>query len=256
MSREGALVALEGAAVGYGGRPLLGEISLAIGRGAFLGIVGPNGGGKTTLLRVLLGVLPPIRGRRDALPGLAFGYVPQRDQVDAIWPLTVGEVVSMGRTRLVPAGRRPGPADREAVLRAVEQVGMADLAGRAFRDLSGGQRQRTLIARALAGEPDLLALDEPTNGMDPAGELDVMELVRALNRRGLAVAMVSHRLDVVLNHASQLAFVDHHRGLWRVGSLPEMLTADALGALYGRPVEVRREGGRVQVVPAGRGGAA
>jgi ABC-type Mn2+/Zn2+ transport system ATPase subunit len=248
-------VALEGADVGYGPRPLLAGVSLAVSRGDFLAIVGPNGGGKTTLLRTLLGVLPALGGSRLQPGPLAVGYVPQRDQVDAIWPLTAEEVALMGRARLVPPGHRPGPGDRAAVLEALARVGVGELVRRPYRDLSGGQRQRTLIARALAAEPQLLALDEPTSGMDPAGELDVMDLLRGLNReRGLAVAMVSHRLEAVANYATQLVFVDHARGLLRVGTVAGMLTGEALSALYGRAVEVRREDGRVVVVPVSGGG--
>jgi ABC-type Mn2+/Zn2+ transport system ATPase subunit len=249
------LVSLADAAVGYGRRPLFPAVSLAVSRGDFLAIVGPNGGGKTTLLRTLLGVLPVIGGRRVLPAPLAVGYVPQRDQVDAIWPLSAEEVAIMGRARLVPPGRRAGAADLAAVREALARVGVGELAHRPFRDLSGGERQRTLIARALAAEPQLLALDEPTSGMDPAGELDVMDLLRGLNReRALAVVMVSHRLDAVATYAGQLVFVDHGRGLLRAGSLAEMLTGEALSALYGRAVEVRREDGRVMVVPAGGGG--
>jgi ABC-type Mn2+/Zn2+ transport system ATPase subunit len=250
-------VALERADVGYRRRGLFHGVSVAVVPGDFLAIVGPNGGGKTTLLRSLLGVLQLRGGERQEEPGLAVGYVPQRDQVDPIWPLTAQEVALMGRARLVPPGRRAGPTDRAAVAEALGRVGVAELAGRPYRDLSGGQRQRTLIARALAAEPKLLALDEPTSGMDPAGELDLMELLRDLNReRGLAVVMVSHRLEAVANFATKLAFVDHGRALLRVGTLEEMLTGDALSALYGRRVDVRREGPRVLVLPAGRGGEA
>jgi ABC-type Mn2+/Zn2+ transport system ATPase subunit len=180
------------------------------------------------------------------------GYVPQRDHVDAYWPLSVAEVALMGRYRLVGVGRRPGAVDRAAVAHALERAGIAELAERSFRTLSGGQRQRTLIARALAAEPELLALDEPTNGMDPGAELDAMDVLRALHRGGkLAVVMVSHRLEAVANYADRLAFVDKEQQLFRVGPLAEMIAPDALGALYGRRVTVREEGGRRFVYPEG-----
>ncbi len=249
-----ALVALRGASIGYGRTPLFRGVDVAIASGDFMAIVGPNGGGKTTLLRTLLGVLPPLGGVRELPAPLAVGYVPQRDQVDAIWPLTAGEVALMGRARLVPPGRRPGAADRAAVREAMARVGVAGLEDRPYRDLSGGQRQRTLIARALAAEPRLLALDEPTSGMDPAGEQDVMDLLgHLLQEGGLAVVMVSHRLDAVASNATQLVFVDHRRGLLRAGSLDRMLTAEALSALYGRAVRVHRDDGRVAVLAAGGG---
>ena len=129
-------------------------------------------------------------------------------------------------------------------------VGVEHLAHKRFGELSGGQRQRTLIARALAAAPELLALDEPTSGMDPAAELALMDLLRDLNGSGgLAVVMVSHRLEAVANYARALAFVDKDQGLFRVGSLDEMLRPEALGALYGRAVAVREEAGRRLVYP-------
>jgi ABC-type Mn2+/Zn2+ transport system ATPase subunit len=247
-----ALVALEDVALGYGREALLRSVSIAVHAGDFLAVVGPNGGGKTTLLRTLLGVLPPLAGRRVQPGPLRVGYVPQRDHVDAYWPLTVAEVALMGRYRLVGVARRPGASDRAAVAHALDRAGIADLADRSFRTLSGGQRQRTLIARALAAEPELLALDEPTNGMDPGAELDAMDVLRALHRGGkLAVVMVSHRLESVANYADRLAFVDKEQQLFRVGALAEMLAPDALGALYGRKVTVREEGGRRFVYPEG-----
>ena len=131
----------------------------------------------------------------------------------------------------------------------------AGLWGRSFGTLSGGQRQRTLIARAIASDPRLLALDEPTNGMDPAAELAAMDLLRELHRAGdLAIVMISHRLEAVANYAKRLAFVDKDQGLWKVGSMQEMLRPDALSALYGRDVVVREEDGRRFVYPSGGGG--
>ena len=245
-----AIVSVEDAGIGYGGEPILRGVSLVVPPGDFLAVVGPNGGGKTTLLRTLLGVLPLAGGRRTQPGPLRIGYVPQRDHVDAYWPLTVAEVAIMGRYRLIAPGRRPGNPDREAVAAALARVGISDLAERAFRTLSGGQRQRTLVARALAADPELLALDEPTSGMDPAAELDTLDVVRALHRGGrLAVVMVSHRLEAVANYASRLAFVDKEKRLFRVGPLDAMLSPAALGELYGRAVTVRVENGRRFVYP-------
>ncbi len=244
------IIALEGATLGYGREPILAGVDLAVARGDFLAIVGPNGGGKTTLLRTLLGILPALSGRRVQPGPMRVGYVPQRDHVDALWPLTVAEVALMGRYRLVGPGRRPRAVDREAVDAALQQVGIADLSRRSFRTLSGGQRQRTLIARALAANPELLALDEPTSGMDPAAELDAMDVLRDLHRTGrMAVIMVSHRLETVANYAARLAFVDKDKRLFRVGPLDAMLSPSALGELYGRKVTVREENGRRFVYP-------
>lgn len=232
-----SLVALEGATVGYGRSALLEGISLSVAPGDYVALVGPNGGGKTTVLRTLLGTLRPLAGRRLAPAPVRVGYVPQRDLLDAIWPLSAYDVALMGRSALLPPGRRPGAPDREAVLGALARVGMEGAERRRYGDLSGGQRQRVLIARALAGAPELLALDEPTNGMDPAAELSTMEVIDALHAAGgLAVVLVSHRLESVAAHARSLAFVDKDRGLFRVGPVERMLQPTELLALYGRKV--------------------
>jgi ABC-type Mn2+/Zn2+ transport system ATPase subunit len=248
------LVRLDDATLGYGGRSLLSRVTVSVEPDDFLGVVGPNGGGKTTLLRTLLGVLPPVAGRRTAEPHLRIGYVPQRDHVDALWPLGCGDVVVMGRVPQVGPGARIGAGDVEVARGALARVGLWDLWARPFGTLSGGQRQRTLIARALAAEPRLLALDEPTNGMDPAAELSAMDLLRELHRAGgIAVVMISHRLEAVANYARRLAFVDKDQGLWKVGPLEEMLRPEALSHLYGREVIVREEGGRRFVYPIAGG---
>jgi len=244
------LIALERAVVGYGGRAILEGVNLSVAPGDFLAVVGPNGGGKTTVLLSLLGSIPLVGGRLVRPRPVRVGYVPQREHVDTIWPLTAAEVALMGRVPGIGPWRRPGPSDREEVRRAMARVGIEDLADQEYGELSGGQRQRTLIARALAANPELLALDEPTNGMDPAAELATMDLLRELHGGGtLAILMVSHRLENVANYARTLAFVDKGQALFRVGSLAEMLRPEALGALYGRAVAVREENGRRFVYP-------
>ncbi len=245
------LVALEGAAIGYGGRAFLSGIDLAVRPGDFLAVVGPNGGGKTTLLRALLGALPLVGGRLVRPRPLRVGYVPQREHVDPIWPFRVSEVVLMGRVPSLGALRRPRPRDLEAVRSGLVRVGIEELADRWYGELSGGQRQRTLIARALSADPELLALDEPTNGMDPGAELGTMDLLRDLQRGGgPAIVMISHRIEAVANYARTLAFVDKDTKLFKVGPLDEMLRPEALEALYRRPVVVRDEGGRRVVLSA------
>ena len=246
-----ALVALENGALGYGRRPLLTGVTVSVTPGDFLAMVGPNGGGKTTLLRTLLGAQPLLGGRLLRPRPLRIGYVPQREHVDAIWPFTAGEVVLMGRVPALGLLRSPRAGDVELVRQALAKVGIEDLAGRWYGELSGGQRQRTLIARALAAEPELLALDEPTNGMDPGAELATMDLLRDLQAgTSLAIVMVSHRIEAVANYARSIAFVDQEAGLFRVGGVEEMLRPDALAALYRRPVEVRVENGRRYVYAA------
>jgi ABC-type Mn2+/Zn2+ transport system ATPase subunit len=178
------------------------------------------------------------------------GYVPQRDQVEARWPLTAAEVTMLGRTPRIGHGRRPSPADHAAVAAALDRVGIASLADRPFRTLSGGQRQRTLLARALAAEPELLVLDEPANGLDPSAELATLDVLAELHGAGgIAVVMVSHRIEAVLNYARTIAFADWEQGIWTVGGLGEAVSSGALSKLYGRPVTVREDGGRWFIHP-------
>src|SRR3954464_8827232 len=161
-----SLIQFAGATLGYGRRAVLTNISFDIPEGDFLGLVGPNGAGKTTILRALLGSLTPLSGTVSRATTLRFGYVPQRDQVDYNFPLKVLDVVMMGRYDRIGLGRRPTQDDRDRACAAPEHVGIINLAENPLGALSGGQKQRALIARALVGEPNVLVLDEPTNGMD------------------------------------------------------------------------------------------
>jgi len=243
------LITFDGVGVALGRRRVLDDLSFELRRGEILGLVGPNGGGKTTLLRTALGVLSPARGRvviHD--PDLTFGYVPQRETLDTIWPLTVLEVVLMATYPRVGLLRRPGGEDRRRALDALDIVGAGELADRPYADLSGGQAQRVLLARALAVGPDVLALDEPTFGMDLSASTAILGLVERLHReRGLTVVLASHLLDDVANLVERMAFVVD--GSFRIGPVEEMLTGPALSDLYGMPVEVHEMDGRRTVHP-------
>ncbi|HET6765182.1 MAG TPA: metal ABC transporter ATP-binding protein [Longimicrobiaceae bacterium] len=231
------LVRFGGVRLGYGRRTILSGLDFAVPEGDFLGLVGPNGAGKTTVLRGILGSLRPLEGTIERSAGLRFGYVPQRDQVDYSFPLRVLDVVMMGRYDRIGLGRRPGADDRRRAMAALEHVGIADLAERQLGDLSGGQKQRTLIARALVGEPNLLILDEPTNGMDLVSTTQILGLVRELHERdGLTVIMVSHALNEVANYVERIALVVG--GGFRIGTVDEIMTEGVLSEMYGIPVDV------------------
>jgi zinc transport system ATP-binding protein len=195
-SREVALE-LRGASFGYEGRAVIEGLDLVLERGTFYGLVGANGAGKTTLLRGLLGLLAPLRGTRfQHVQRLR--YVPQRETLDPGWPLRVQDVVETGAyDQLDRWGRLPAAA-RERARAALRESGLEDQRRRPFTALSGGQRQRVLLARALAGEPEALFLDEPTSGVDAEStELILGALQRLARERGLCIALVSHQREAL-----------------------------------------------------------
>jgi ABC-type Mn2+/Zn2+ transport system ATPase subunit len=231
------LVSFDGVTLGYGRRAVLTNLTFDIPEGDFLGLVGPNGAGKTTILRAILGSLAPMAGTVTIAPGLRFGYVPQRDSVDYNFPLKVIDVVMMGRYDRIGLAKRPTAEDRRLASRALEHVGILDLADQQLMALSGGQKQRTLIARALVGEPTVLILDEPTNGMDLVATTQILGLVRELHDRdNLTVLMVSHALNEVANYVTRIALTVE-RG-FRIGTVAEIMTERTLTEMYGIPVEV------------------
>ncbi len=206
------LIDLASVSLGYGDTAVLAEVSFAIHHGEFLALVGPNGAGKTTLLRGILGLVPVLAGRieyhfeRSASPP---GYVPQRDALDPIFPLSAFEVVLMGTYAKLPPLRFAGRRQRQLASRCLEEVGLAALAKRQFWALSGGQKQRVLIARALAAEPDVLFLDEPTAGVDHEAEAAIIELIGRLNReRALTAVLVSHHLGHIESLVHSVVWVD------------------------------------------------
>ena len=244
------LIRIERAVIGYR-TPLLPPIDLAVRPGTTLGVLGPNGAGKTTLLKSMLGLLPLLGGRRILPLGRTprVGYVPQRDRLDMSWPLSVLDVVLMGRAPLVGPMRRYRARDRDAARAAMQEIGIGDLADRPLYALSGGQHQKVLIARAIAAAPELLVLDEPTSAMDPAAERVLLELVERLKRaHDLSVVLVTHQLTAVAGFATEVALVDQARGLFEVGPAHEMIEPQRLGRLYGREVRVARVDGQTAIV--------
>jgi zinc transport system ATP-binding protein len=195
-----SLIAIEGVDVRFGRQPALHGVSLRIERGEIVTVVGPNGSGKSTLLRVLIGAERPARGRVLRAAGLRIGYVPQRLHVDPTLPLSV--------RRFLNLPRRAGPQDlQEALARA----GAEGLDGRQMADLSGGQLQRVLLARAVLHRPDLLLLDEPTQGLDqPGAAAFYRSLERIRAEMGCAVLLVSHDLHVVMAASDRVVCLNGH----------------------------------------------
>ncbi len=185
----------------YGREPILENVNIEVQKGDFASIVGPNGGGKTTLLKLLLGRLRPDRGKVEVFgvepekSRLRIGYMPQHDRLDSQFPVTVMDVVLMGRLG-TGLGGRYSRADRQAAETALDEIQLSHISKRHFSELSGGQRQRVLIARALCCEPELLLLDEPTANIDPEVEEALFEILQRLNGR-MTILIVSHDIGFV-----------------------------------------------------------
>ncbi len=228
---------------GYTERPVLERISFAVEPGTLLAVVGPNGAGKSTLLRLIAGLLIPWTGRIEVLgapPGREarrIAYVPQAELVDWDFPVTVHQVVMMGRYPRLGPLRRPGPIDRRAVDDALTRTGMREHAGTQIGSLSGGQRRRVFLARALAAQPDLFLLDEPVTGIDAATQEDLMAILAAEAARGKTVVATTHDLA---SAAQQF-----HRVLAINGTV---VACGPAGIVLDRDVLARIYGGRLLVL--------
>ncbi|MGH7737226.1 MAG: metal ABC transporter ATP-binding protein [Candidatus Tyrphobacter sp.] len=211
-------------------------VSFELGRGEALGVVGPNGSGKSTLLKSIAGLVRRSAGELrvlDAEPAHsksgAIAYVPQVESVDWTFPATVRDVVSMGRFPRLPFWRLFNAQDRAAIERALDAVHMTALAGRPIAELSGGQQQRVFVARALAQEPVLLLLDEPTTGVDAATERALRAVVRALVADGLPVVMATHDLERVGQWFDRLMVLD--RRVLAIGNPTEVAESGAYASI-------------------------
>lgn len=226
----------------YGEEVVLDHVSADIQAGEFVGIIGPNGSGKTTLLKLILGLLKPESGEVK-LFGQAMsaghhasqiGYIPQKvTQADTRFPITVSEVVSLGRVNKHQLLHRDSAQDQHHVMSALKLVNMWEFRHRLLTDLSGGQQQRAFIAKALAGEPQLLVLDEPTVGIDIESQESFYELLAKLNHEhGLTIILVSHDVDVVVNEVSSVLCLN--KTLIYHGNPKTFMKDDYLEKLYGK----------------------
>jgi zinc transport system ATP-binding protein len=237
------VVSLEDVWVQYNGVPILEGINLAIEQDDFLGIIGPNGGGKTTLLKIILGLISPSRGKVSVLgkpPEKSrsnIGYVPQHNLFDRDFPINVWDVVLMGRYGKSGLFRRYSSEDRRATQDALQTVGMLDYKDRQMGKLSGGELQRIFIARALVAEPKLLLLDEPTASVDPAMQTEFYELLEKLKRQ-MAIVLVSHDISAISIYVDKLACLN--RQLHYHGS--KEITPEILEATYKCPVQMIAHG--------------
>jgi ABC-type Mn2+/Zn2+ transport system ATPase subunit len=239
------LIALDGVSARYGDEPVLTDVDLTLGGDDFVGIVGPSGSGKSTLLRVVLGSVRPTAGTVVRAPGTRIGYVPQVEQINWDFPVTVAECVLMSRIRgrIAPWASRQEKAD---VSRVLDRLGIGQLAGRHIRALSGGQQQRVFLARALLSEPDLLLLDEPTSGVDVRTRHEILHLLGELHDDGLAIVLTTHDLNGIAAHLPRLVCLNGR--VIGTGAPADVLVGDVLEETYGSPMEVLEHGGMRVVV--------
>ncbi len=235
----GPIVSVAGLSVRYGSVPALKDVSIDLLPGRIVGVIGMNGSGKSSLFRAIMGSVKvaegsvrlfggdPAQARRDNL----VSYVPQSEVVDWDFPISVAEVVMTGRYGRMGLTRRARQADRDAVARALERVGLADLAQRQIGELSGGQRKRVFVARAIAQEASLLLLDEPFAGVDKASEHTIIELLQTLAAEGKGVLISTHDLAGVPELCHEVILLKN-RVLFH-GSAAEALSAERLGLAFG-----------------------
>ena len=244
------MIAVRHVWAGYEHEQVLEDVNLSVYEGDFVGLIGPNGGGKTTLLRVLLGLLPPMQGEVCVM-GLpvkegrqAIGYVPQVIAFDREFPISVWDVARMGRVGHRGLLKRYTAEDDAIVTDALRRVGLLDLRRRPIGELSGGQRQRAYIARALATQPEILLLDEPTSSVDPQVSSNIYELLRQLNDH-VTILLVSHDMSAISSYVKTVGCLN--RRLFYHGE--KEITAEMLELAYQCPIDLIAHGVPHRVLP-------
>jgi len=252
---NGTAVSIERAVVSYREHVALRDVSLEIKKGEFLGVIGPNGAGKTTLLSLINGLGKLVQGRvwvlghsinHGSVNGIRkrVGYVAQAQNIDPRMPITVKEVVMVGRYGQLGLFRRPNRADREIVDEMLELVGMSHLAKRPIGHLSGGEQQRVAIARALAQEPDMFLLDEPTASLDWRAQGELLDLVRRIHEtQKLTTIFVTHDLNALPEACDRVVLMKNGK-IWQQGVPELVLKQDILSQLYDAPIMIQEHEGR------------
>jgi len=227
----------------YEGVTALENITFDLAQGDQVAVVGPNGAGKSTLFTLIAGTLAPVQGTVNIYGSGAqghrcVGYVPQRNRIDWKFPVTVADVVMMGRVGRIGLFRWPRRQDREMVAQALERVHMHDLARRQIGELSGGQQQRVFLARALAQEANLLLLDEPLTGLDLPSQEAILDLLAQLRQQGVTVLVATHNLNQAASHFAKVLLLN--RRLIGLGTPQEVLTPSLLSQAYGSQLHIIR----------------
>ncbi len=228
---------VQGLTVTYQQQPVVQQVSFSLAAGRLIGLLGPNGAGKSTLLKAILGLIPSLAGEVSvfgkpyASQRRRIGYVPQRESVDWDFPTDALDVVLMGTYGRLGLFRRPGKRERQTALHCLDQVGMADYAGRQISQLSGGQQQRVFLARALAQQADLYLMDEPFAGVDALTEKAIITLLEQMKRDGKTVLVVHHDLSTVQAYFDDVLLLN--RQLIAAGAVEQTFTPELLQQTYG-----------------------
>jgi manganese/iron transport system ATP-binding protein len=241
--RSAPIIRVNHLSVNYENGVALDDLSFEIPRAISLAVIGPNGAGKSTLIKVIAGLLPPSNGEVTVFgvePGvhICIAYVPQRSQVDWHFPVTVRDVVLMGRIGKLGLLKRPGRKDQEVVDRALEVVNLTAHSTRQISELSGGQQQRMFIARALAQEAELMLMDEPLTGLDVGSQDDILQIIDRLRNQGVTILVALHDLKIAAERFDATLLLNHH--LIGVGNPQEVFTNENLVQAYG----INRTAGR------------
>ena len=245
--------------VAYSRRPALEDVTLSVPKGAMVGIVGPNGGGKSTLVKAMLGLVPRLRGEVEVLgrpvdrrARRLVGYVPQREDVDWNFPVSAFDVVMMGRVPSMKLLRRPAHRDKELAWEALRTVGMEKFADTRIGEFSGGQQQRIFLARALAQEAEVLLLDEPVSGVDAPSQHEIFDLLRELQRAGKTVIVTTHDLSCVAERFDLALLLN--RRIVAFGRPEEVFTPELLNETYQSHLMILKVGDRTVAIEDGRQG--
>ncbi|HCU23543.1 MAG TPA: hypothetical protein DF383_00890 [Deltaproteobacteria bacterium] len=240
------LLELKNLVSGFPGRPLTTPLTLQVAAGSRLGIIGGNGSGKTTLVKTLLGLRPPLSGTVFWKKGIRFSYVPQENQVDMLFPLTISDLLKMGMVGGLSRWRRFSPRVRQALQSVLKEMELTPLAEVLLRDLSGGERQRALIGRAWISRPQTLLMDEPFNSLDYRFKEKLWRILKEWQmHHDLTLLLIDHDLNRVINQVDHLIVLGSEKTLG--GPTAEILQPETLSQAYGAPLHVHRENGHFQV---------
>lgn len=247
---------LAGIQFSYGSSDILRNVCLNVENGEILSLVGPNGSGKTTILKCINRILKPKRGEillegrnidtmKSKELARTFGYVPQSSP--ASFPLTVFDMVLLGRKPYI--GWKIGKSDREAVFKIIKQMGLDEMAFRTFNELSGGEKQRVLVARAFAQEPQVLLFDEPTSNLDLRYQFEILDIVAGMVKRGgLSAVMAMHDLNLASRFSDKIVMLKSGT-IFAAGRCPEVISTGNIREVYGIEVAVCIDSGKLHVVP-------